>query len=42
MTKQRDTFGNVTVHMIRNNLRDVKEPGPFVYLPDYKVQMADF
>lgn len=42
MTKQRDTFGNVNAHMSSNNLRDVKEPGPFVYLPDYKVQMADF
>lgn len=27
MTKQRDTFGNINVHMISNNLRDVKEPG---------------
>lgn len=42
MTKQRDTFENVNAHMKSNNLRDVKEPGPFVYLPDYKVQMADF
>lgn len=40
--KQRDTFGNVNVHMIGNNLRDVKEPAPFVYLQDYEVQMADF
>lgn len=40
--KQRDTFGNVNVQMISNNLKDVKELGPFVYLPDYKVQMADF
>lgn len=42
MTKQRDTFGNVNVIMISNNLRDVKEPDPFVYQLDYKVQMADF
>lgn len=42
MTKQRDTFGNVNVIMISNNLRDVKEPGPFVYQLDYKVQMVDF
>lgn len=39
---QRDTFGNADVHMISNNLRDVKEPGPFVYPPDYEVQVADF
>lgn len=42
MTKQRDTFGKVDVIMISNNLRDVEEPGPFVYLLDYKVQMAGF
>lgn len=42
MTKQRDTFGNVNAHRNSNNLRDVKELGPFVYLPDYKVQVADF
>lgn len=42
MTKQRYTFGNVNVHMTRSNPRDVEEPGPFVYLTDYEVQMADF